>query len=248
MKLMKNGAAMGSALCIALCMTLGGCEKAAVAGDSSTTNNDNKGDVAQMETDIQKASYLIGFNQAQGISDQTQGVLDLQAYAAGVNAMASGEASQLAGADEQAIFGAFQTAIEAKQAEASAGARVEGDAFRAAFAAEEGSVELPSGLVYQVMTEGTGPKPSATDTVTTHYHGTLMSGEVFDSSVERNQPASFAVNGVIAGWTEALQLMGVGSKWKLVIPPNLAYGERGAGGKIGPHETLVFEVELLSIQ
>jgi FKBP-type peptidyl-prolyl cis-trans isomerase FklB len=98
-----------------------------------------------------------------------------------------------------------------------------------------------------VIKEGTGPKPGLEDKVTTHYHGTLVDGKVFDSSVDRGQPVSFAVNGVIPGWTEALQLMPVGSKWKLFIPSNLAYGERGAGGDIGPNETLIFDVELISI-
>ena len=106
---------------------------------------------------------------------------------------------------------------------------------------------LESGLQYEVLVEGSGPKPSAEDTVVTHYHGTLTDGTVFDSSVERGSPASFPVNRVIPGWTEALQLMGVGSKWRLVIPPELAYGERGAGGAIPPNSTLVFEVELLEI-
>jgi FKBP-type peptidyl-prolyl cis-trans isomerase FklB len=105
-----------------------------------------------------------------------------------------------------------------------------------------------SGLQYEVLVEGTGPKPSATDTVVTHYHGTLTDGTVFDSSVERGSPATFPVNRVIAGWTEALQMMGTGSKWRLVIPSELAYGERGAGGAIPPDATLVFEVELLEIQ
>ena len=159
MNLKKNGAAVGSALCLSLLLTLSGCEKAAVAEDSSTTKNDNKGDSSIMETDIQKASYLIGVNQAQGISDQTQGILDLKAYAAGVADVAGGAGSQLSGVDEQAIFAAFQAAIEAKQNEASAGARSEGDAFRAAFAEEEGTIVLPSGLAYQVITEGSGEKP-----------------------------------------------------------------------------------------
>ena len=105
-----------------------------------------------------------------------------------------------------------------------------------------------SGLQYEVLVEGSGPRPSATDTVVTHYHGTLTDGTVFDSSVERGSPASFPVNRVIAGWTEALQMMGVGAKWRLVIPSELAYGERGAGGAIPPNATLVFEVELLEIQ
>ena len=107
---------------------------------------------------------------------------------------------------------------------------------------------LTSGLRYQVLKEGTGAKPSITDTVVTHYHGTFLDGSVFDSSVDRGAPATFPVNGVIRGWTEALQLMSVGSKWRLVIPPDLAYGKRGAGGLIPPNATLIFEVELLDIR
>ena len=112
---------------------------------------------------------------------------------------------------------------------------------------KEGVTTLESGLQYTVITEGTGPKPKLEDNVTTHYHGTLIDGTVFDSSVDRGEPASFPVGGVIKGWTEALQLMSVGSKWKLFVPYDLAYGERGAGPKIGPYSTLIFEVELLSI-
>ncbi len=107
---------------------------------------------------------------------------------------------------------------------------------------------LSSGLRYQVLKEGTGAKPSITDTVVTHYHGTFLDGSVFDSSVDRGAPATFPVNGVIRGWTEALQLMSVGSKWRLVIPPDLAYGKRGAGRLIPPNATLIFEVELLDIR
>ena len=107
---------------------------------------------------------------------------------------------------------------------------------------------LTSGLRYQVLKEGTGAKPSITDTVVTHYHGTFLDGSVFDSSVDRGAPATFPVNGVIRGWTEALQLMSVGSKWRLVIPPDLAYGKRGAGRLIPPNATLIFEVELLDIR
>ena len=107
---------------------------------------------------------------------------------------------------------------------------------------------LSSGLRYQVLKEGTGAKPSITDTVVTHYHGTFLDGSVFDSSVDRGAPATFPVNGVIRGWTEALQLMSVGSKWRLVIPPDLAYGKRGAGRLIPPNSTLIFEVELLDIR
>jgi FKBP-type peptidyl-prolyl cis-trans isomerase FklB len=112
----------------------------------------------------------------------------------------------------------------------------------------KGVVELPDGLQYEVITMGTGAKPTVTDKVKTHYHGTLIDGTVFDSSVQRGQPISFPLNGVIKGWTEALQLMPVGSKWKLFLPAHLAYGENGSGGVIGPNSTLVFEVELIDIE
>ncbi len=110
-----------------------------------------------------------------------------------------------------------------------------------------GVVELPSGLQYQVITEGTGPKPKDFNTVTCHYHGTLINGNVFDSSVNRGKPAAFPLNQVIKGWTEGVQLMGTGSKWRFFIPPHLAYGDRQVGSDIGPNTTLIFEVELLGI-
>jgi len=122
-----------------------------------------------------------------------------------------------------------------------------GAAFLAENAKRDGVTTLASGMQYEIMKAGDGPKPSATDKVTTHYHGMLIDGKVFDSSVQRGEPATFPVNGVIAGWIEALQLMPVGSKWKLFIPSDLAYGGRGAGQDIGPNATLVFEVELLAI-
>jgi FKBP-type peptidyl-prolyl cis-trans isomerase FklB len=124
----------------------------------------------------------------------------------------------------------------------------DGDAFLAANKGKEGVVALPSGLQYKILKEGTGAKPTASDTVACNYRGTLINGTEFDSSYKRGQAATFPVGGVIKGWTEALQLMPVGSKWQLFIPPDLAYGDRGAGADIGPDETLVFEVELLSIQ
>ena len=124
----------------------------------------------------------------------------------------------------------------------------EGETFLAENKNKEGVVTLPSGLQYKVITAGAGPTPKLTDTVTTHYRGTLIDGTEFDSSYKRNQPATFQVNGVIAGWTEALQLMHVGSKWQLFIPANLGYGARGAGGKIGPNATLIFDIELLAIK
>jgi FKBP-type peptidyl-prolyl cis-trans isomerase FklB len=124
---------------------------------------------------------------------------------------------------------------------------IAGKLFLAKNAKKPGVKVLPSGLQYQVIKAGTGAKPKATDTVVTHYRGTLINGTVFDSSYKRGRPAKFPVNGVIKGWVEALQLMRVGAKWKLFIPQNLAYGARGAGPKIGPYSTLVFEIELIKI-
>jgi FKBP-type peptidyl-prolyl cis-trans isomerase FklB len=137
--------------------------------------------------------------------------------------------------------------LQKMKSEKSAVNKKEGEAFLAANASKPGVVTLPSGLQYSVIKEGTGPKPELTDTVKCHYHGTLINGKVFDSSVDRGQPAQFPVNGVIRGWVEALPLMPVGSKWKLFIPSELAYGDSQAGPAIGPGSTLVFDVELLEI-
>lgn len=137
---------------------------------------------------------------------------------------------------------------EDKMKLAGEGNRKEGEEFLAANKDKEGIVTLPSGLQYKILTEGTGPKPAAADSVVCNYRGTLINGKEFDSSYKRGQPATFQVNGVIKGWTEALQLMPVGSKWQLFIPSELAYGDRGAGPQISAGATLIFEVELLSIQ
>jgi FKBP-type peptidyl-prolyl cis-trans isomerase FklB len=136
---------------------------------------------------------------------------------------------------------------QAKDSKADANAAA-GEAFLKANAAKPGIVELPSGIQYEVIKEGSGAKPGPTSEVTCHYHGTLIDGTVFDSSVQRGSPASFPLNRVIKGWTEALQLMPLGSKWRLFLPPAMAYGDRGAGAVIGPNSTLIFEVELLGIK
>lgn len=122
-----------------------------------------------------------------------------------------------------------------------------GQEFLEANKNKEGVVALPSGLQYEVITEGDGPKPSAFDKVTCHYHGTLINGTIFDSSVQRGKPAQFPLSAVIKGWTEGVQLMGVGSKWRFFIPPHLGYGDRQVSAEIGPNSTLIFEVELLAI-
>jgi FKBP-type peptidyl-prolyl cis-trans isomerase FklB len=137
---------------------------------------------------------------------------------------------------------------EEKMTQAGDANKKEGQAFLDANKSKEGVVTLPSGLQYKILQAGTGPKPTTTDSVVCNYRGTLINGKEFDSSYKRGQPATFPVSGVIKGWTEALQLMPVGSKWQLYVPSELAYGGRGAGGDIGPNATLIFEVELISIQ
>jgi len=196
------------------------------------------------QNEKEKLSYCLGANI--GMSLQSQGLedLDVKNFTEALNDVLS-KAELKINSEEinnylQAYFGKIQQEQQNKAVE-------EGKNFLESNKKKAGVTTLESGLQYKVLTEGKGAKPKASDTVTTHYHGTLISGEVFDSSVERGQPASFPVNGVIAGWVEALQLMAVGSKWRLFVPSNLAYGERGAGQKIGPHTTLIFEVELISI-
>jgi FKBP-type peptidyl-prolyl cis-trans isomerase FklB len=154
--------------------------------------------------------------------------------------------------EERAVLTELQADMRKKQQEkmqqAAEANKKEGDAFLTANKGKDGVVTLPSGLQYKIITSGTGPKPSASDSVVCNYRGTLIDGKEFDSSYKRGQPATFPVSGVIKGWTEALQLMPVGSKWQLFVPSDLAYGERGQGGDIGPNATLVFEVELISIE
>jgi FKBP-type peptidyl-prolyl cis-trans isomerase FklB len=149
--------------------------------------------------------------------------------------------------DEQQANQCIVNYMQKAKAEKSAGNRKAGEEFLAANKTKPGVMTTASGLQYQVLKEGTGPKPSLTDKVKVHYHGTLIDGRVFDSSVDRGQPIELSVNGVIPGWTEALQLMPVGSKWKLFIPSNLAYGDQQAGALIAPGSTLIFDVELLDI-
>jgi len=149
--------------------------------------------------------------------------------------------------DEQQCNAVMMGYMQKVKSEKASGNKKIGEDFLAANKNKAGVITLPSGLQYTVLKEGTGPKPALTDKVKCHYHGTLIDGRVFDSSVDRGQPIELSVNGVIPGWTEALQLMPVGSKWKLFIPSNLAYGDQQAGAMIGPGSTLIFDVELLEI-
>lgn len=198
-----------------------------------------------------KVSYSIGMEIGKNMKKQsldvnpeflTRGIKD--AFSDGKPLMTDQEMSE--------ALMAFQKEMMAKQQELAKKLgeknQKEGEAFLAENKKKEGMITLPSGLQYKVIKAGSGKKPKATDTVSVHYQGTLINGTEFDSSYRRGQPVSFPVNGVIPGWTEALQLMEVGAKWQVVVPSNLAYGDRGAGPQIGPNATLIFEVELISIQ
>tara|TARA_B100000809_G_scaffold246617_1_gene274750 strand:+ start:712 stop:1329 length:618 start_codon:yes stop_codon:yes gene_type:complete len=201
----------------------------------------------QFSTPQSQASYGIGRQLGEQLASNPFDGIDAAAVAAGVTDILAGIASQVSDEDLNAAFGLIREQMQSKSAEQHKDVVADGENFLAENAKKEGVVTLESGLQYEILTEGAGDKPSASSTVRTHYHGTLTDGTVFDSSVDRGEPAEFPVNGVIAGWTEALQLMPSGSKWRLTVPHNLAYGERGAGGAIGPFATLVFDVELLDI-
>jgi len=204
-----------------------------------------------LKTEKDKFSYALGMNLGSGLHKQSVDV-DSAIFLRGLkDGLAAGK-TLLTEQEAQATLAQMQNDLRKKAQEKMQQVGVSnkqtGDAFLASNKAQDGVITLPSGLQYKILKEGTGPKPAATDSVVCNYRGTLLDGTEFDSSYKRGQPATFPVNGVIKGWTEALQLMPVGSKWQLVIPSDLAYGERGAGQQIGPNSTLIFEVELLSIQ
>ena len=189
-------------------------------------------------------SYSLGVLVAQNLKGQGFENLDGTSMAQAIDDVLKDNELKI---DVNTANQAVQNFLTAQDAKKNGPAIEEGKKFLEENGKREGVVTLPSGLQYEVLTEGTGPKPTAADKVTVHYHGMLTDGTVFDSSVDRGQPATFGVTQVIAGWVEALQLMPVGSKWKLFIPSDLAYGPRGAGGQIGPYATLIFEVELIEI-
>lgn len=194
-----------------------------------------------------RVSYGVGRQMGDQLAANPFEGVDVEAVCAGLRDALQGNESVVSNEDLDAAFKEITARMKADEAEKGKAASAEGEAFLAENAKKEGIVVTESGLQYEVLTQGDGEKPVASSTVKTHYHGTLIDGTVFDSSVQRGQPAEFPVGGVIAGWTEALQLMPVGSKYRLYIPYGLAYGERGAGGAIAPYAALVFEVELLEI-
>ena len=198
-----------------------------------------------------RLSYSLGMDIGMTLKNQSIDV-DPAIVARGIKDSISGQNPLMTEQEMRETINTFQKEMMAKQQEVAKQQgeknKKEGEAFLVENKKKEGVKTLPSGLQYKVIKAGAGKKPKAADTVTTNYRGTLIDGTEFDSSYKRGKPATFPVNGVIPGWTEALQLMEEGAKWQLFVPSNLAYGERGAGGQIGPNATLIFEVELISVQ
>ena len=204
-----------------------------------------------LDTQKDKESYAIGMSFGSSLHKQSVEV-DTNILIKGLKDSLAGGKTLLTEDESRAVITQLQAGIRKKQeekmAQAGEGNLKEGQDFLAANKSKDGVVTLPSGLQYKILQAGTGPKPTSTDSVVCNYRGTLINGTEFDSSYKRGQPATFPVSGVIKGWTEALQLMPAGSKWQLFVPADLAYGARGAGPGIGPNSTLIFEVELISIQ
>lgn len=207
------------------------------------------GKSVKLQTNIDSVSYaigvLVGTNNLKQLENAPGGgEINKEAMAAAFSASTLSKDSIITPEEAQALVQKFFEGASQRQSQKNL---EEGNAYLEKNKAREGVTTTASGLQYEVITAGTGPMPTAADQVRVHYHGTLIDGKVFDSSVDRGEPVVFGVGQVIPGWTEALQLMPVGSKWKIYLPSNIAYGERGAGGDIGPNAALIFEVELLEI-
>ena len=201
---------------------------------------------------MDKLSYALGLGIGRQLSQMGADDLNVADFAQAVKDMIDGKEPQVPAAEAQQIVEDFFRRQEEKQraeaAEKYKGAKSEGEKYLSENAKKEGVVTLPSGLQYQVLKEGNGKSPKATDKVVCHYEGMLVDGTMFDSSIQRGEPATFPLNGVIAGWTEGLQLMKEGAKYRFFIPYQLGYGERGAGASIPPFATLVFDVELIEVK
>ena len=208
--------------------------------------------------ELDRISYALGLSMGNNFRSSGIDKIDVDDFAAGVAAVYSGEKPRMTYDEAKAEIQAYFQAMEERQRAAAAemgkvnaaaglGQSAAGEAFLKENGAREGVMTTASGLQYEVLEEGTGTQPEAGDQVTVHYTGKLIDGTVFDSSVERGEPATFGVTQVIPGWVEALQMMKEGAKWRLFIPSNLAYGPNGAGGAIGPNATLIFDVELIKV-
>ncbi len=215
---------------------------AAVAEPAAAPAND-----AKLATAEQKVSYGFGLQMGSNLKEMPFD-LDVEAVLAGIRDIIADKQPRISQEDLQMAMAEVQQKVMTKATAQGESNRVAGEKFLAENGKKEGIKTTASGLQYQVIEEGKGATPTAEDTITAHYKGTLLDGSTFDSSYDRGEPATFPVSGVIKGWTEALQLMKVGSKYRLFIPANLAYGERPAGRKIGPNSTLIFDIHLLAIE
>ncbi|MBI3897594.1 MAG: FKBP-type peptidyl-prolyl cis-trans isomerase [Gammaproteobacteria bacterium] len=204
-------------------------------------------DPVKLPDDKAKSSYSFGYQMGENMKAGAKEI-DPSAFARGIEDAMSGNKSALTPEEREAAMTKYREQAMAKQKVAAEENKKRGDAYLADNKKKKGVKTLDSGLQYKVVKEGSGKSPKPTDTVSVHYRGTLINGTEFDSSYKRNEPATFPVNGVIKGWQEVLPLMKEGAKWEVAIPASLAYGERGAGGNIGPDETLLFEIELLKVQ
>lgn len=205
----------------------------------------------ELDSKVKRISYAIGINTATGMAQellQLNVEIDQDAMAQGIIDIFSGGDLRMTNEEMAATLTDFQEMIIQQQEEASKKNIEEGEKFMEQFGEQEGVVTTDSGLMYRVVVEGPGQKPTATDTVVVHYRGSLVNGRIFDDSYQRGEPATFPLDGIIAGWQEVLQLMTEGSTWEVVIPSNLAYGERGAPPSIPPNSALVFTIELIEIQ
>ena len=206
------------------------------------------GDEVKLETSAQRLSYMIGFQIGSGLHGQGMRDLDPAALAAAIADGLNQRSPKLTVEEMQAAQAEYQAGLAAEQAREADANLAAGEAFLASNAGNEGVAELADGLQYRILRAGDGPKPAADDRVVVHYRGRLLDGTEFDSSHRRGEPAEFMVGGVIRGWQMALQAMPAGSHWEVWIPAALAYGERGAGGAIGPNQALHFEIELIEIK
>ena len=201
---------------------------------------------SELKTDKDKLSYIFGVQVGQGL--RAEGVeLEMDAFTAGIQDMLAGNEPQIGQATAEKLVSAYQEKKQLEIAEISAKKQNESSTFLANNAKNDGFVVTASGLQYKIVEKGEGKSPTSEDKVIAHYTGKLLDGTVFDSSHDRGEPATFPVSGVIKGWQEALPMMKVGGKWQIVVPANLAYGDRGVGNLIGPNETLIFDIELVSI-
>ena len=201
---------------------------------------------AKPQSEMEQFSYAIGYQIGQTFKRDNLDI-DTTALGAAIRDVLDGKEPQLSMVEMRSVMVSMQQKMQAKQQAQANKAKADGEAYLTANKTKTGVVTLDSGVQYKVISSGNGKQPSATDSITAHYTGTLLNGKVFDSSYQRNEPATFQVNQVIAGWQEVLPLMHEGDKWQVYIPAEHAYGENGAGPNIGPNETLIFDIELISV-